>query len=66
MTEELVVCMNDLSFLAITLYIMHAASADRITHTCYYYGSVSNVFKLTILVRFILELNTELRPTPSK
>ena len=39
---------------------MHAASADRVIHTCYCYGSFSCVFKLLKLIRFILELMTEL------
>ena len=39
---------------------MHAASADRVIHTCYCYGSFSYVFKLINLTRFIPELMTEL------
>ena len=39
---------------------MHAASADRVIHTCYCYGSFGFVFKLINLTRFILELITEL------
>ena len=38
---------------------MNAASADRVIHTCYSYGSFSYVFKLIILNRFIVELMTE-------
>ena len=39
---------------------MHAASADRIIHTSYCYGSFSYVFKHKNLIRFIHELMTEL------
>ena len=35
---------------------MHAASADRVIHTCYCYGSFSLLFKLVNLTRFILEI----------
>ena len=43
---------------------MHAASADRVIHTCYCYGSLSYVFERINLTRFILELMTE--PTLSQ
>ena len=39
---------------------MHAASADCVIHTCYCYGSFSLLFNLINLIRFILELMTEL------
>ena len=39
---------------------MHAASADRVIHTCYCYESFNYVFKLLNLTRFLLELMTEL------
>ena len=39
---------------------MHAASADRVIHTSYCYGSFSLWFKLINLTRFILELMTKL------
>ena len=52
--------MNVLWLLASAVFFMHAASADRAIHTCYYYGSFSYVFKLRNLTRFILELMTEL------
>ena len=39
---------------------MQAASADRVIHTCYHYGSFILLFKLISLTRFILELMTEL------
>ena len=39
---------------------MHAASVDRVIHTCYCYGSFSLLFKLINLTRFIFELMTEL------
>ena len=48
---------------------MHAVSADRVIHTCYYYyGSFSLLFKLINLrpTRFILELMTELTQSQRK
>ena len=39
---------------------MHAASADRVIHMCYCYGSFSLLFKLINLTRCTLELITEL------
>ena len=46
---------------------MHAVSADRVIHTCYYYyGSFSLLFKFMNLTRFILELMTELTQSQRK
>ena len=39
---------------------MHAASADRVIHMCYCYGSFNLVYRLRNLTRLILELMTEL------
>ena len=37
---------------------MHAASADRVIHTCYCYGSFSYVFKLKILLDLFSSYST--------